>query len=293
MPPPDVERLCLDVVPGEGDVGVEQLGIGLLSETYRVERAGVRYVLKVAAGLHPGLDGESGWEARVLELAGPAGLAPRTVYSDPGRAIVLAQWVDGESWSPQRAAEPDSGRRIAGLLRRVHALVVPVRPRIRSPAGWIELYAAALADRGLSGTDPVLHALAVVRAREFSRLPAGSVVLCHSDLHALNLIDQGGRLILLDWEYAHVTDPMWDLAGWCANNDLDPPAQTSLLAAYLGAVPSAGQWRRLRLLLWLYDYVCLLWSRLYMSSRREDAAIIAERARLLDARLHLPAHYAA
>jgi hypothetical protein len=52
----------------------------------------------------------------------------------------------------------------------------------------------------------------------------------------------------------------------------------------------------LRLFLWLYDYVCLLWSRLYLNvlgAQGEAGKGIAERARLLDARLHLPAHYAA
>ncbi len=45
-------------------------------------------------------------------------------------------------------------------------------------------------------------------------------VVCHSDLHPMNLICGAESLILLDWEYAHVADPLWDLAGWSANNDL-------------------------------------------------------------------------
>ena len=59
--------------------------------------------------------------------------------------------------------------------------------------------------------------------------------------------------------------------------------------------PPQQDWRRLRLLLWLYDYVCLLWSQLYLTRAGEQRAGlgIAERARLLDARLRLPAHYAA
>jgi hypothetical protein len=54
-----------------------------------------------------------------------------------------------------------------------------------------------------------------------------------------------------------------------------------------------NQWQRFRLLLALYDYVCLLWSQLYLSVRNSEANGVAERARLLDARLRLPAHYAA
>ena len=43
----------------------------------------------------------------------------------------------------------------------------------------------------------------------------------------------------------------------------------------------------------LYDYVCLLWSQLYLNVRGTEANGVAERARLLDARLRVPAHYAA
>jgi thiamine kinase-like enzyme len=102
-------------------------------------------------------------------------------------------------------------------------------------------------------------------------------------------------LILLDWEYAHVADPLWDLAGWSANNDLAAEAQWNLLSDYLQTTPAQQEWRRLRLLLWLYDYVCLLWCELYLNVLGEQGggAGVAERARLLDARLHLPAHYAA
>jgi thiamine kinase-like enzyme len=293
MRPLDIERLCGMIVPGAGGIDVQPLGVGLLSETYLVARAGARYVLKVAAEHRPNIELEPGWEASVLECAGNAGLAPHLVYSDPRRGVLLAQWAAGRTWTAPDAAGPDGSRRIAGLLRRVHGLAVPAPPRTFSPARWIEMYGAALEPCGPQAGDSALLSAAAARAHEFSRLPATPGVLCHSDLHAMNLIDQDGGLILLDWEYAHVTDPLWDLAGWSANNDLDPQAQSAFLAAYLGGAPRPSQWQRLRLLLWLYDYVCLLWSRLYLSLRGASNAAIAERARLLDARLRLPANYAA
>jgi hypothetical protein len=69
--------------------------------------------------------------------------------------------------------------------------------------------------------------------------------------------------------------------------------QWSLLTHYLGNAPISSQWPRFRLLLALYDYVCLLWSQLYLSVRCAEANGVAERARLLDARLRVAAHYAA
>ena len=117
-------------------------------------------------------------------------------------------------------------------------------------------------------------------------------MLCHSDLHTLNLIERDQSLILLDWEYAHVSEPLWDLAGWSANNDFETDAQRNLLARYLGTAPTPSEWSRFRRLLWLYDYICLLWSELYLSLRPASPKV-AGRSTQLDARLRVPAHYSA
>jgi thiamine kinase-like enzyme len=297
MPPRDIEELCRAIVPGAGSVAVEPLGAGLLSETYRVERSGEKYTLKVAAAHRPDLGMDLIWETRLLERASIAGLAARVCYFDPASTVLLAQWVAGRPWS-QDAKDPANLRRIAALLRRVHALDIPLPPRAISPSRWIELHAAALSEQPSYSVDPELRAAAAARVKELAGFAPAPLVVCHSDLHALNLIEQNDALILLDWEYAHATDPLWDLASWSANNDLQAEAQRQLLSDYGGGSPPAGDWRRLRLLLWLYDYVCLLWSQLYLcarveGARGEGAKAVAERARLLDARLRLAAHYAA
>ena len=53
----------------------------------------------------------------------------------------------------------------------------------------------------------------------------------------MNLIERDESLILLDWEYAHVADRLWDLAGWSANNDFEAEVQRSLLTRYLASAP--------------------------------------------------------
>ena len=297
MPPRDIEELCRAIVPGAGSVAVEPLGAGLLSETYRVERSGAKYTLKVAAAHRPDLGMDLAWEARLLERAAAAGLAPAVAYCDPASTVLLAQWAPGRPWS-QDAQDPANLRRIAALLRRVHALEIPVPPHAVSPARWMELYAAALSAHPRRSVDATLRAAAAARLEELAGFAQAPPVVCHSDLHALNLIEHNAALILLDWEYAHAADPLWDLAGWSANNDLPAESQRQLLSDYGGGAALRSDWQRFRLLLWLYDYVCLLWSQLYLcaragAARGDGANAVAERARLLDARLRLPAHYAA
>jgi len=135
---------------------------------------------------------------------------------------------------------------------------------------------------------PDLREAAAKHLAAVAALPGVAPVLCHSDLHTLNLIDRGDSLLLLDWEYAHASDPLWDLAGWSANNDLDEDLKQSLLSNYTGRRPTRDERSRLALLGWLYDYVCWAWSELYLQdAARADAAPdgVAARAAQLAARL--------
>jgi thiamine kinase-like enzyme len=289
---PEVEHLCRAVVPGTGSIELKALGAGLISETYRVVRDGIAFSLKIAAESR-GLQADLPWEKQVLERAAGAGIAPPLVFCDLDGAVLLSRWAEGRAWRSHEAAAAANLERIAALLRRVHALAVPMPARQVTPLEWIAIYDEALSRRTSASSDPALRTAARARAKALLELPRTAGVVCHSDLHTMNLIQVDESLILLDWEYAHVTDPLWDLAGWCANNDFEADMQQSLLSRYLGNAPLPSQWQRFRLLLALYDYVCLLWSQLYLTVRSEGANGVAERARLLDARLRLAAHYAA
>jgi thiamine kinase len=291
MPLDDIERLCRAIVPGTGAIEIQALTHGLTSETYRVQRDGRTYALKTATPQRADFGLDLAWEAQLLQRAGSAGLAPPLVFCDLERTV-LSRWVVGRSWSPPEVRHAANITRIAQLLRRVHALSVPLPARIMSPMSWIRVYGAALSRHSQGAADGSLRTAAESRWQQLAELPPAVGVVCHSDLHAMNLIEVDETLTLLDWEYAHVSDPLWDLAGWAANNDFEPETQRELLMIYLGIAPAAAQCKRLRLLMWLYDYVCLLWSELYLNTRRDGVNGIRQRATLLDARLRLAAHYA-
>jgi thiamine kinase-like enzyme len=291
MQPSDLEHLSRSAVPGTGAPDIQPISRGLSHETYRITRDGCSYSLRVATPLPVDLGQDFEWEARVLETAGRAGLAPSVLYCDPVRGVLVSRWVEGRGWGPDEARSCANIANMAALLRRVHELRVPSPARRMSPRAWVDGYAAALLD-ARRPAEPGLRAVAASRLRQLSKLPKPAGTLCHSDLHTMNLIERDRSLILLDWEYAHVSEPLWDLAGWSANNDFGEPAQRILLANYLGTGPSQSQWSRFRLMLWLFDYICLLWSELY-ASVRPARPLLAERATQLDARLRLPAHYSA
>jgi thiamine kinase-like enzyme len=301
----EAERIARRAVPGSGAPHLSPLSKGLLHETFRVERDGRAFSMRLAAAprgwpprgwpprasRYPAAQDEA-WLLRVLQSAADQALAPPLVYGDAERGIIVQSWIEGRAWPAGAVRRTQNIERVAALLRRVHALAVPAPARAVTPRLWVRRYSAKGSAKGtVKRVGPALAAAAAGQLQRLEELPAITGVVCHSDLHRLNMLEwrpppaKAGALLLLDWEYAHVSEPLWDLAGWSANNDYTEVLQRRLLAAYLERAPDEAEWMRCKILNWLYDYVCLLWSELYLSSRRGGPPELAPRAALLQARL--------
>jgi thiamine kinase-like enzyme len=289
-----IRRIADRHVPGSGAPAVQRLAAGLVNDSYRVERDGLLYALRVPAcqAAEFGIDRE--WECRVLARAQAAGLAPIVECCEPRDGILVARWVDGEIWTEAQVRQVRNIETAARLVRRIHALAVPSGARIMSPAAWIAHYRRALATlrtrlvQRPGGGEPSGPPQSAVDAclAALAELPPAAAVLCHSDLHPQNVVLAAHGPVLLDWEYAHVSDPLWDLAGWSCNNDFSADDRGLLLAGYLGRPALAGEVLRLERLAWLYDYVCLLWSEVYATLRPEEPGdAVSARARRLAQRL--------
>jgi thiamine kinase-like enzyme len=59
-------------------------------------------------------------------------------------------------------------------------------------------------------------------------------VFGHNDLLAANLIDDGTRLWLIDWDYAGFNSPLFDLGGLASNNGFDIAHERAVLETYFG-----------------------------------------------------------
>jgi thiamine kinase len=301
MPHSAPEELALRWVPGGGPVTLRPLAAGLVNESYRVERDGRVYSMRLAAGA-PELGVDREWECRVLQCAARAGLAPAIACCEPSRGVLVAEWSGGRAWTAEELRLPGNIRALTGLLRRVHALPVPSPARMMSPTAWIAHYRGAATRRAAAqgGMQPAPSSAAASAAaasaglcgaanahlEKLAAIPSPHPVLCHSDVHRLN-VSAGERLVLLDWEYAHLSDPYWDLAAWIANTDGTEGFAADVLAGYLERPADGHESERLRLLTWLYDYVCLLWSELYLTQRAgAPGCEVSARATLLALRLN-------
>jgi thiamine kinase-like enzyme len=89
---------------------------------------------------------------------------------------------------------------------------------------------------------------------------AGAAVLCHNDLLAANFLASDAGIRLIDWEYAALGDPYFDLGNFAVNNGLGAAEEEAFLGAYLGAAPGAHRLARLRLMRFMSDFREAMWA---------------------------------
>lgn len=259
----------LSVVPG-----------GLSNHAWRAEHAGGSYFVRLAASDAERLGVDRASECALLAAVAAAGLAPEVITCDPPGRLLVTRFVAGRHWSRTDAHEPRNLRRIGERLRRLHAL--PSVPGVRTLDFRVQ---AAQLEAGLVDLGPVdagvKRTAEVAKAVLATRVPR--VTVCHNDLHHLNVLDDGERLWLVDWEYGGVGDPLFDLAGLFSLHDASPAQQALVLETY--GQPDLATSAELSAARCLFDYVQWLWFRLWIATHPGADAEYSERAAMLAERL--------
>jgi thiamine kinase-like enzyme len=205
---------------------------GLNNRSYRVTVADQLFVVRLSESQEDALS-RLETETDLLRAVAAAGLGPELIAVNALHAALVTRYVAAESWTPQAARKTANIERAASLLRRLHC--VAALPPAFEPASYAQRYCERLA--ASDALDVRARRLAdelKARAREFEAgaeaLPGGAV-LCHNDLVAANILDNG-ELILVDFEYAVLAQPIVDLASLAAMNDFDADRRERLLNAY-------------------------------------------------------------
>ena len=214
-----------------GPVEPVPVGGGITNANFLVEDAGRRCFVRIGGDIpaHHILR----WnELAASRAAHAAGISPAVLHAEPG--VLVLELVEGRTLGPADVRERRQLERIVPLLRRVHR-ALPRHLRGPTLAFWVfhvvRDYAAGLREAGhrLSGQLPGLLARA-------ERLEAAvgpiELVFGHNDLLAANLIDDGARLWLVDWDYAGWNSPLFDLGGLASNSELPDTDRDWLLETY-------------------------------------------------------------
>jgi thiamine kinase-like enzyme len=241
---------------------------GLTNRNYLLDGADRRWVLRVTGKAEMlGADREAEYAATVA--AAGLGIGPEVLaYLRPDR-ILITEFVAGTPVPESEMRDPAMIRRVAALLARLHQ--APSVPATFSAFGIVETYRDNAVSLGVALPEAYHRCWAIAeRLRPLLEDGLRSRCLCHNDMLNANFLDLEGRLYLLDWEYAGMGDPFFDLANFSSNHDLDEDDDRILLEAYAGAVREADL-ARLRLMRIMSDFREAMWGVVQQGLRTTDA----------------------
>jgi thiamine kinase-like enzyme len=216
-----IDEIVARVWPG-AEADVAPVGGGITNRNFRVDVGGESFVLRIGGKDTELLGIDRAAEHGASLVAAQLGVGPEVVAFVEPEGYLVTRYVEGE------VAGIDV-ERAARLLRTVHD--GPAIPGRFDAFRVVEAYRATAAARG-AVVPPAYDRARAIADRIERRLGPRPLRPCHNDLLGANFIRAGERLWIVDWEYAGMGDPAFDLANFAVNNRLDDGGEAALLAAY-------------------------------------------------------------
>jgi thiamine kinase-like enzyme len=222
---------------------------GITNHNFRVTLGGVECVVRVHGKDTDmlGIDREA--ERLASETAAALQIAPALLAAQED--CLVTRFVPSDAVDAREIAE--RACEIARALRAFHDSPAALPTRFWVP-DLLEEYGARIRARGVR-VPRQYGAAAAVAARIAAALAPWHARPCHNDLLASNIIRARDRerLLIVDWEYAGMGHPCFDLGNLSVNNDFDDADDERLLSAYHGRPPSDGRRATLALMRILSD----------------------------------------
>ncbi len=288
----DGVRTALRAVFGTWTVGEFRPIIGGVSGAliFRFDVRRRPYVMRLEPeriALH---DRQRGFACMIAGAA--AGAAPPVHYADPASGVTIVDFVSGRPLSEHPGGPAGMVRALGALTARMQA-TTPF-PMLGDYPEMIGVMLTALSGSGLVAPgllDP--HAEGLARIRAALPWEASSLVSSHNDPNPRNILFDGQRLWLIDWELAFRNDPLVDVAILTTELAETPDLEDVLLEAAFGRTPDRALRARLsvmRLLTRLF-YGCIVLENFVGAPRSTPDANLAAftpaafRAAVADGRL--------
>jgi thiamine kinase-like enzyme len=214
-----------------GDVqSVTPISMGLSGAgVYAVTAANSEYVLRVQSKG----TGDSFWNQQLLILrrAAEREVAPRIVHVDEDARAVVSARVAGVPLPAALANPAHRGAAVADVVERLRALHAIDKSGIEERNAvdfgrmvWQQQRQRSAFPTWASDLGPAFDDVATVLARDTRR------VVSHNDVNPGNVLWDGTRTWLVDWEVAGLGHPYYDLAAFATFLGLDAETAHGLLA---------------------------------------------------------------
>jgi hypothetical protein len=214
------------------------------AQIFRIDAAGKQLVLRVEGVPSPLRNPHQYVSQRI---AAEAGVAPRIFYIDEEAGIAVTSFIVQQPLHSYPGGSRALAGALGGLLRQVQAMpdfpifvdYPDIVARLFAHVRQTGLFAEGLLD---------LHWERLSHIRQTLVWDPASLVSSHNDPVPRNVLFDGERLWLIDWESAYRNDPLVDVAIMLDNLAPTPELQAVLLHAWLGRAPETSLVDRLAMI---------------------------------------------
>jgi aminoglycoside phosphotransferase (APT) family kinase protein len=265
------------------ELTLRRLSGGITNRNFLITIAGVtdRYVIRLAGNDTHLLGISRDVEYAATLAAAGVGVGPEVTAFIRPEGYLVTRFIEGTAVSLEQVHRPETLARVGDSLRRIHD--GPPIPGLFVPLRIVESYRALARARGVR--IPVEYELAAAVGRRIELACLADPVEwqpCHNDLLNANFIDDGARIRIVDWEYAGMGDPYFDLGNFSINHDLAIDEDAALLRAYLGGDPPPGRLARLALMRVVSDFREAMWGVLQQGISTLDVDFVSYAAEHFD-----------
>jgi thiamine kinase-like enzyme len=264
-----VARLAAVLGPRQG--GVRPLDGGITNRNYRVNFGGDEYVVRLPGKDTNllGIDREA--ERLATERAAELGVGPKVAAMFQNPPCLVTCFIEGRELTSEELREQDVLAEVASGLRAFHdsGLELPTEFQVYDV---VRDYAEVARSRG--GEVPDAFDGALERAGEIVKAvgdhPEHRASPNHNDLLAANFLQSPGNIVIVDWEYAGMGDPFFDLGNFAVNNELGDEDAGRLLEAYFGEPATPRRAAALNLFRFMSDFREAMWGVIQTSVSELD-----------------------
>ncbi|WON78472.1 phosphotransferase [Serratia sp. UGAL515B_01] len=237
---------------------------GLTGESWRIENENIRLLVRQQTPIKQALGVSRRREGRVLKRSGQ-GIGPRVLLQCNDCLIV--EWLEGEKVSENVFSALNASGELAALTAQIHKRPLSgyrLNLQQQFSAYWSQIDRQRMTPAWLTWQHYFMQ----------HKMPNPLMMApLHMDIHLGNLVIQGDRLRLFDWEYAADGDIALELAALFRFNQFTLHEQRQFLRHYtqqgyadLARLDSQVQ----RWLPWV-DYLMLMWFEVRWQQCRDPA----------------------
>jgi len=216
---------------------------GITNANFLVEHQGNKYFVRIGDDI-PVHQVMRFNELAAGRAAAECGLSPKVVHFE--RGALVFDFLEAKTFSAADVRAPENLGRVLELVKTCHR-VMPLHVRGPSVIFWVfhvlRDYAHSLRD-AQSRHLPAVSRLMQIAERLEDAVGQVEIVYGHNDLLPTNMMDDGKRLWLIDWDYAGFNSPLFDLSNLCSNSEVSPEAERWVLESYYERVADDALMRR-------------------------------------------------